>query len=309
MTKVPQGVGPSYPQVVVLVGATGDLSKRKLLPGLFHLSNAGFIPGCRIIGVSLDEFGCRRLSPANAPSGRRILDSKVNDADWNRFAQTLSYVPLTAGPDALKAAVQEAERSLGQESRRLHYLSVPPNAALVGGPNARRGRSRRSIARHHGKAFRHRPRQRGGCSTPSCMRCSGKIRSSASITFSVRSRRKIFWRSALPTACSSPSGTAISSITCRSTCPRPWVWGSAPPSTKRPAPIGTWWSLIYFRSWASWPWSRRRRWSRRRSAKKKTKCSAACCRSSRARWSAASTPATDRKRVSPRIRIPRPSSL
>jgi glucose-6-phosphate 1-dehydrogenase len=56
MSKVPQGVGPSFPQVVVLVGATGDLSKRKLLPGLFHLSSAGFIPGCRIIGVSLDNL-------------------------------------------------------------------------------------------------------------------------------------------------------------------------------------------------------------------------------------------------------------
>src|SRR5262245_64190469 len=54
--KVPPGVGPKYPQVVVLMGATGDLSRRKLLPGLFQLSRAGFIPGCRIIGVSRDEL-------------------------------------------------------------------------------------------------------------------------------------------------------------------------------------------------------------------------------------------------------------
>jgi len=54
MAKIPSGVGPRFPQVVVLFGATGDLARRKLLPGLFHLSSAGFIPGCRIIGVSLD---------------------------------------------------------------------------------------------------------------------------------------------------------------------------------------------------------------------------------------------------------------
>ena len=30
MTKVPRGVGPGYPQVVTLMGATGDLAKRKL---------------------------------------------------------------------------------------------------------------------------------------------------------------------------------------------------------------------------------------------------------------------------------------
>ena len=56
MAKIPPGVGPRFPQVVVLFGATGDLARRKLLPGLFHLATAGFIPGCRIIGVSLDDI-------------------------------------------------------------------------------------------------------------------------------------------------------------------------------------------------------------------------------------------------------------
>src|SRR5215208_3298775 len=58
-------VGPRYPQVVILVGATGDLSRRKLLPGLFHLLSSGFIPACRIIGVSLDELdvhGLRKIA-------------------------------------------------------------------------------------------------------------------------------------------------------------------------------------------------------------------------------------------------------
>ena len=56
MAKIPPGVGPRYPQVVVLFGATGDLARRKLLPGLYHLSTAGFIPSCRIIGVLLDDI-------------------------------------------------------------------------------------------------------------------------------------------------------------------------------------------------------------------------------------------------------------
>ena len=43
MAKIPPGVGPKYPQVVILVGANGDLSRRKLLPGLFHLARSGFI--------------------------------------------------------------------------------------------------------------------------------------------------------------------------------------------------------------------------------------------------------------------------
>jgi glucose-6-phosphate 1-dehydrogenase len=130
MAKIPPGVGPRHPQVVVLFGATGDLAKRKLLPGLFHLASTGFIPGCRVIGVSLDDIDADGFRAA----ARRALDEfgarKVADADWSAFADSLDYVPLGAGAGALKAAVERAELSLGRECRRLHYLSVPPNAAL-----------------------------------------------------------------------------------------------------------------------------------------------------------------------------------
>ena len=49
-------IAPLKPHVVVLFGATGDLARRKLIPGLFHLANAGLLPECRIIGTSLDDF-------------------------------------------------------------------------------------------------------------------------------------------------------------------------------------------------------------------------------------------------------------
>jgi glucose-6-phosphate 1-dehydrogenase len=130
MAKMTQGVGPKDPQVVVLVGATGDLSKRKLLPGLFHLSSTGFIPGCKIIGVSLDDLDTAGFRKEMHEAVLQFATRKVEDSVWNTFAQDLTYVPLTAGPAALKAAVEDAERAFGQPSRRLHYLSVPPSAAL-----------------------------------------------------------------------------------------------------------------------------------------------------------------------------------
>jgi glucose-6-phosphate 1-dehydrogenase len=130
VAKVLTGVGPQHPQVVVLVGATGDLARRKLLPGLFHLSNAGFIPGCRIIGVSLDELddeGFRRIA---REALSEFATRKFTDAEWQVFSDCLHYVPMGAGPAVLKQAVLDAERALGGDSQRLHYLSVPPNAAL-----------------------------------------------------------------------------------------------------------------------------------------------------------------------------------
>ena len=130
MAKIPPGVGPKFPQVVVLVGATGDLSRRKLLPGLFHLANVGFIPKCRIIGVSLDEMSTEDFKTFVRKALDELATRKIKESDWERFAACLDYLPIGAGPAALKAAVEKAEESLGEENRRLHYLSVPPNAAL-----------------------------------------------------------------------------------------------------------------------------------------------------------------------------------
>ena len=130
MAKIPPGVGPQFAQVVVLFGATGDLARRKLLPGLYHLVSAGFIPGCRIVGVSLDDMDADGFRAFTRTALNEVFARKVNDADWDAFARCLDYVPLAAGPAALKAAVDVAELSFTGESRRLHYLSVPPSSAL-----------------------------------------------------------------------------------------------------------------------------------------------------------------------------------
>jgi len=131
VAKIPSGVGPKYPHVVVLFGATGDLSRRKLLPGLFHLSSSGFIPGCRIIGVSLDDMTPEAFRQFAREALNEFSSRDVADEAWAAFAANLDYLPLARGTAALKAAVANAEQTFGgAESRRLHYLSVPPSAAL-----------------------------------------------------------------------------------------------------------------------------------------------------------------------------------
>jgi glucose-6-phosphate 1-dehydrogenase len=115
--------------VIVLFGASGDLAKRKLLPGLFHLNEAGLMPrSFRIVGCSRnaltdDEFR-RLVREAVSKFGRR---SVTGDA-WNTFAATLSYVGTGEGLGALAETVERAVEEIG-EPRLLHHLSVPPNAA------------------------------------------------------------------------------------------------------------------------------------------------------------------------------------
>src|SRR5437868_13350505 len=99
-TDIPSNlIAPLRPHVIVLCGATGDLARRKLLPGLFHLAQAGLLPECRIIGTSLDELDdngfrafARRALAESARGG-------VSDEDWDAFSPTLFYVADWAGYD------------------------------------------------------------------------------------------------------------------------------------------------------------------------------------------------------------------
>lgn len=130
MSKNAAGIGPQYPQVVVLFGATGDLSRRKLLPGLFHLVSEGFVPRSRIIGVSLEDLDVDGFREIVRQALEEFADEPPPPDLAAAFSDLLDYVPLGSGPAALREAVERAERSLGEECRRLHYLSVPPSAAL-----------------------------------------------------------------------------------------------------------------------------------------------------------------------------------
>ena len=116
------------PHVLVLFGATGDLARRKLLPGLFHLDQVGLMPeDYRIVGTSLSELDDEKFRAHVRGALDEFCRMKISDEDWEPFSERLSYVPSKA--DALAAGVASAEEAIGKEARRLFYLSVPPAAA------------------------------------------------------------------------------------------------------------------------------------------------------------------------------------
>jgi glucose-6-phosphate 1-dehydrogenase len=115
--------------VLVLFGATGDLARRKLLPGLFRLAEAGLLPErYRIVGTSRSALTDDEFRSFTREALREFCASRVTDGGWKRFADGLSYVDSDAGPAALTSAVARAEGAIGDGARRLHYLSVPPAA-------------------------------------------------------------------------------------------------------------------------------------------------------------------------------------
>jgi len=120
--------------VIVLFGATGDLAKRKLLPGLFHLAAANLLPRkYRIIGsapakfaISTDEF---RAHAKQACQDFCITKPTRETDAWAEFQQHLSFA--VADPDdcaPLRDEVERAEKEIGGSVRRLFHLAVPPSA-------------------------------------------------------------------------------------------------------------------------------------------------------------------------------------
>ena len=117
------------PHVIVLFGATGDLAKRKLIPGLAYLEQSELAPNIEVVGTSLEDLTVDEFRELAKSAIDAFGTHKLNDEQWARFAKTITYVPQSAGPTALATAVAAAEEKLGPNARRLHYLSVPPKAA------------------------------------------------------------------------------------------------------------------------------------------------------------------------------------
>ena len=120
--------------ILVLFGATGDLVKRKLLPGLYHLFLAGLMPeDFRIIGTAppefkLDDVGFAELVHSSLTNfGRK----EVTEKSFSVFASKLSFASSVVGDfSALTKAISAARGSIGTKANVIFYLAVPPPAFM-----------------------------------------------------------------------------------------------------------------------------------------------------------------------------------
>jgi glucose-6-phosphate 1-dehydrogenase len=118
------------PTTVVLFGATGDLSRRKLLPGLLHLFKTGLLRDVRVVGTSLDEHTRDTFVEFARVAVHEFGGDDSDTEAWPEFAKVLHWTPGGEGPAGLRRVVDEVEADCNGEANRLHYLSVPPKAAL-----------------------------------------------------------------------------------------------------------------------------------------------------------------------------------
>ena len=110
---------------LIIFGATGDLSARKLFPALFQLDAAGLLPDdLGIIAVARQEQtteGFHNELLARMGSARR---QSINDTAWQQFAQRLTYLSADfSTPSAFKGLQAE----LSESRTSLFYLATPPS--------------------------------------------------------------------------------------------------------------------------------------------------------------------------------------
>ena len=123
----------STPLTVVIFGASGDLTARKLVPALFNLHRKGRLPDdARVLGVSrthYDDAGFRDYLRDKIRTFFQSAGEHWDDAEWAEFSKQLHYVATDpTAPDGmapLKAWFDDKEGSVG--GRRLYYLSVKPD--------------------------------------------------------------------------------------------------------------------------------------------------------------------------------------
>ena len=116
--------------VIVMFGATGDLARRKLLPGLFRLAVAGLMPErYQIVGSARRGLTGEQFREHARQAVADFGTIKPEGDAWDAFQRSLSFASAEPGrTEALAAAVGRAEREIGGALARLCHLAVPPAA-------------------------------------------------------------------------------------------------------------------------------------------------------------------------------------
>ena len=121
-----------HPCAVVIFGATGDLTHRKLVPALYNLAADGALPPTvSVVGFArrdkTDEVFRKELEEA----ARKFSRQKISDDLWAGFASSIFYhrseFDALEGYESLAKRLDELDAQRGTRGNRLYYLSAGPD--------------------------------------------------------------------------------------------------------------------------------------------------------------------------------------
>src|SRR5206468_3553521 len=86
-------VKPADPQAVVIFGASGDLTRRKLLPAFYHLFVEGLLPdGFAIVGYARSEMSDEDFREATRQALKQYARCDPGGEEWEEFHRRIAYV-------------------------------------------------------------------------------------------------------------------------------------------------------------------------------------------------------------------------
>ena len=120
------------PCTLVIFGATGDLTHRKLIPALYNLAAEGALPpAVTIIGFARRDKTSEQFRKELEEATRKFSRTPLNEELWASFAASIHYhkSPFddAEGYRSLAAEMEKADRERGTGGNRLYYLAVAPD--------------------------------------------------------------------------------------------------------------------------------------------------------------------------------------
>jgi glucose-6-phosphate 1-dehydrogenase len=117
------------PATLVIFGASGDLTRRKLLPALYRLSREQRLPArFSIIGVAREEFGVDGFRQEFRDSLREFADLTEEDEVAHSLSERMRYVGGDFKDPAIYKQVAERITEMDSSGGVLFYLAIPPGA-------------------------------------------------------------------------------------------------------------------------------------------------------------------------------------
>ncbi|HTV60220.1 MAG TPA: glucose-6-phosphate dehydrogenase [Verrucomicrobiae bacterium] len=129
----PEKLGhPGAPCTMVIFGAGGDLTKRKLIPALYNLANGRLLPEqFAIVGVSREENSTEQFRQTATEDIRKYSTASVDMQSWDWFVKRLYYIPGDfKDPEAYKklsAMLETVDKEQNTGGNRLFYLATSPS--------------------------------------------------------------------------------------------------------------------------------------------------------------------------------------
>ncbi len=116
---------------VVILGATGDLTHRKLVPALYNLAADGELPpGVKIVGLARKDWSDEYFRESLEKVNRAVSRNGHSEELWTEFREGVSYhrseFQDPAGYQALAERLEAIDRERGGRENRLYYLASAP---------------------------------------------------------------------------------------------------------------------------------------------------------------------------------------